>query len=238
MNDVYKKLALIDAGFVLDAATGRGEFINTIKNSFRSYTQIIGIDSSEKSVNYTQKLFPDNDIEIYKMNLEELSFDDGQFDTVTISNSLHHLENSEAVFKELKRVLKKGGRLIVAEMYRDGKQTEAQQTHIQMHHWISGVDRLMGIYHRETFTKQEIMDFIEKLALKNTAIMDYYIPVDNPKANSTCETLLRNCQDTMKRLETLPNAAELAEAGRQLMIRIAEIGCASASRLMAIGTKK
>lgn len=238
MKDVFKRLAHIDAGFVLDAATGRGEFINTIKTSFHSYTQIIGIDTSEKSVNYAQKLFPDNDIEIYKMNLEQLSFDDEQFDTVTISNSLHHLEHPELVFGELMRVLKKGGMLIIAEMYKDGMQSEPQQTHIQLHHWIATVDRHFGVYHHDTYNKQEIIDFAHTLPITDIEIMDYYVPVDNPKANSTCESLQRNCTETMKRLEIAGNAEELTVTGRALLTRLAELGCASASRLMVIGIKK
>lgn len=238
MKDVHKRLAHIDAGFVLDAATGRGEFINTIKTNFRSYTQIIGIDNSEKSVNYAQKLFPDNDIEIYRMNLEQLSFDDEQFDTVTISNSLHHLEHRDKVFTELLRVLKKGGTLIIAEMYKDGAQSEAQQTHILLHHWIAMVDRRLGVYHRESYNKEEIIDFARSLPITEPEIMDYYVPVDNPKANTTCESLQRNCTETLKRLESTEGAEELAARGRELLDRLAEVGCASASRLLVIGTKK
>ena len=237
MKDVYSKLALIDAGHVLDAATGRGEFINIIKNSFKSYTQIIGIDSSEKSVDIAQKLFPENNIEIYRMNLEKLDFDDDSFDTVTMSSSLHHLEHPDKVFGELQRVLKPGGRLVLTEMYKDGEQSEAQQTHTLIHHWIASIDRLAGVYHQETLNKDEIIALTKKFKLKKTELMDYYIPVDNPKTNRNCETLVRNCNDTMTRLESMPDSGELAEEGRILIQRINDIGCASASRLMFIGFK-
>jgi ubiquinone/menaquinone biosynthesis C-methylase UbiE len=102
---------MIDGGIVLDAATGRGEFINTIKSSFRTYEQVIGVDSSEKCVSYAEKLFPENNIEIYRMDLSSLAFDDEHFDTITIANSIHHLADPIAIFGELKRVLKKKGYL-------------------------------------------------------------------------------------------------------------------------------
>ena len=237
MKDVYNKLALIDAGHVLDAATGRGEFINIIKTSFKSYTQIIGIDNSEKSVDYAQKLFPENDIEIYRMNLEALNFEDASFDTVTMANSLHHLENPDQVFFELLRVLKPGGRMILAEMYKDGAQSEAQQTHILIHHWIASIDRLTGVFHQDTFSKDAIISLTKKLKLKKTQLFDYYIPVDNPKTNRSCETLIRNCNDTLKRLESIPDSTALAEKGKTLIQRINDIGCAPASRIMLIGFK-
>lgn len=237
MKDVYSNLALIDAGLVLDAATGRGEFINIIKTHCKSFSQIIGIDSSEKSVDYAQKLFPENNIEIYKMNLEALNFEDASFDTVSMANSLHHLENPDQVFFELLRVLKPGGRMILAEMYSDGVQSEAQQTHIQIHHWIASIDRMTGVFHRETFTKDEIIHLTKKLKLKKSQLFDYYIPVDNPKTNRSCETLIRNCQDTLKRLENIPDSEELAQQGKTLIQRINETGCASASRVLIIGFK-
>jgi hypothetical protein len=59
--------------------------------------------------------------------------------------------------------------------------------------------------------------------------------VDNPSKN--CETLVRNCKDTLKKLETLPGNEPLIEEGNALLTRIAEIGCASASRLIVTGYK-
>jgi len=237
MKDVYQRLAQIDAGVALDAATGKGEFINVIKSDFRSYAQIIGVDSSEKSVSYAQKVFPENDIEIYRMNLEELAFENEHFDTVTIANSIHHLENPDKVFVELLRVLKPGGLFLVSEMYRDGEQTEAQQTHIMMHHWLSSIDRLFGISHRETYTRDDIHKMIKKLALKKCESFDYYLPVDNPKMNRNCETLLNNCKDGIKRLEASEASSELINKGKELIERINNIGCAGASRVMILGYK-
>ena len=237
MKDVFRKLSTIDAGKVLDAATGKGEFIQVIQSSFKSYIQIIGIDSSEKAVKHAQKIFPGNDVEIYRMDLSSIHFSDGHFDTVCISNSLHHLENYEQVMSELLRVLKPGGLFLITEMYRDGSQTEAQQTHIHMHHWISRIDRLMGIFHNETFTRDELIALAKKLPLVNIEIEDYYYPVDNPKEVKNCENLLNNCKDTIKRLESGDNTEELIQEGNAMIARISRIGCASASRLLVTAYK-
>lgn len=237
MKDVFSKLSTLDAGKVLDAATGRGEFIQQIKHSFHSYSQIIGIDASDKAVQYAQKLFPENNIEIYRMDLTEIRFEDGYFDTVCISNSLHHLANTTAVFTELMRVLRPGGLFLVTEMYRDGKQTEAQKTHIKMHHWISSIDRITGVFHQETYTKEEILALIKALPLQNMDVEDFYYPVDNPKEAKNCDNLLKNCMDTFKRLESLENKENLLLEGKELMQRINEIGCASASRVLITANK-
>jgi len=235
MKELIKILSEVNAGMVLDAATGRGDFIHTLKQNLKSYTQIIGIDNSEKSVSYAQKLFPENDVEIFKMNLESIQFEDGYFDLVSISNSLHHLQNPLSVMKELLRVLKPGGMLLISEMYCDGEQSAPQQTHIIMHHWIAGVDRLGGVYHRATYTRDELNAFAKELHLNKINVIDSYVPVDNP--NKNCESLINNCKDTIKRLQAMPDSDALIAEGNNLLHRISEIGCASASRFIITGYK-
>ncbi len=235
MKEIIKILSQVDGGIVLDAATGRGEFIHTLKQSLKSYTQIVGIDASERSVDYASKIFPENDVEIFRMNLENIQFEDHYFDMVCMSNSVHHLENPDKVFAELLRVLKPKGLLLITEMYSDGDQSPAQETHILMHHWIAGVDMLSGVYHRNTYTRAELREIADRLPLDKQQIIDFYVPVDNPSKN--CETLIRNCKDTIKRLEAMPNSESLIAEGNSMLKRISEIGCASASRIIITGYK-
>lgn len=237
MKDAFDLLSQIEAADVLDAATGRGDFIVILKQYLKSYVQITGVDSSEKSVDYSQKRFPENDVEIYQMDLEALDFDDASFDLVTLANSLHHLEHPEKIFAELQRVLRPGGWMLVYEMYRDGDQTEPQKTHINMHHWLAAIDRRFGIHHRETFTRQEILDIFGRLKLDQVKVTDFYLPVDNPKDARNCESLKRNCTETFKRLETLDDSQELLDEGKKLVERIKNVGYASASSLLLLGRK-
>lgn len=238
MKDVFKKLSHYDAGRVLDAATGRGDFINVIKQNCKSYSQIIGIDQSEIAIKQAQKMFPENDIELYKMNLEKLSYANDYFDTVSISNSIHHLEHPEVVFNELMRVLKPGGLMIVVEMYKDGNQTSAQQTHIYMHHWFSRIDSLNKIYHRETYLKAELLDFYNNLHLNKTEVEDFYIPEDNPIDPKTIDPMIKNVQEWMKKCQTIPEAEHICCEGMKIIEMIKTAGCVSASRLMLTGYKQ
>ncbi len=237
MKDPFGLLRQIEAADVLDAATGRGDFITILKQYLQSYVQIIGVDSSEKSVDYAQKRFVENDVEIYQMDLQALDFDDASFDLVTLANSLHHLEHLDKVFSELLRVLRPGGWLLVYEMYRDGNQTEPQKTHIMMHHWLASIDQRFGIHHRETFTREEIREVFGKLKLGQMKTTDFYLPVDNPKEAKNCENLKRNCSETFKRLEPLNDAQELLAEGKKLVERINNVGCAGASSLLLLGQK-
>ncbi len=237
MIDAFSLLKKIDAEMVLDAATGRGDFINILKQNLRSYTQIIGVDGNERVVDMAQKLFPENDVEIYQMDLEDLQFDAAYFDLVTLSNSLHHLEHPDKVFAELLRVLKPGGTLLVTEMYRDGDQSEAQQTHILMHHWLAGIDRRYGIHHQSTYARDELAALFARLKLKHAQTVDFYFPVDNPKEARNCESLKRNVAECFKRIDSLEDADELRAEGNQILDRINKVGCASPSRLILTGVK-
>lgn len=237
MKDVFKKLSHIKAGKVLDAATGRGDFINIIKQCFKSFDQIIGVDCSEAAVNQAQKMFPENNIELFKMNLEQLSFADNFFDTVCISNSIHHLEHPDKVFAELIRVLKPDGLMIIVEMFKDGKQTPAQQTHINMHHWFARIDTLNKTYHRETYLKNELIDMVNQLPLTKSEFEEFYIPVDNPTNPKAIEPLIKNVQDWIKKCESIPEAESICCEGKKIIEMIKTSGCITASRLMITGNK-
>jgi ubiquinone/menaquinone biosynthesis C-methylase UbiE len=237
VKDVFQILNQIDGGVVLDAATGRGEFINILKQYLKSYTQIIGVDYSEKSAAYAQKLFPENNVEIYRMNLENLPYEDGHFDTVCTSNSLHHFENLDNVLAEMLRVLKPGGTFILTEMYAGGNQSQPQLTHVLMHHWVAKVDSLSGVYHDSTYSKEDLISIVKKLKLQKIHIEDFYPEVDDPKDPKATIVLIKNCQDTIKRLQALGDYPDLIQEGEALIERINEIGFASASRILITAHK-
>ncbi len=50
---------------------------------------------------------------------EQLPFGDGTFDVVTCANSFHHYPRQQAVVREMRRVLRGGGRLILVDGFRD-----------------------------------------------------------------------------------------------------------------------
>lgn len=50
---------------------------------------------------------------------EHLPFADGSFDVVTCSNSFHHYPHQQKVIKDMRRVLRPGGRLMLIDGFRD-----------------------------------------------------------------------------------------------------------------------
>ena len=117
----------IHAGKVLDIASGAGDFIDFIKN-MNQVESVTAIDEIEKMEEFIKKRHPEDNINFKKMNAHHLEFEDSSFDTVCISNSLHHLSELNQVISEAIRVLKKDGFLVINEMCCDGL-TLAQQSH-------------------------------------------------------------------------------------------------------------
>ncbi|NLN84716.1 MAG: class I SAM-dependent methyltransferase [Candidatus Cloacimonetes bacterium] len=237
MKEALSLLNQIEASRVLDAATGKGDFIQTLKQHLKSYGQIIGVDASEKSVDHAQKRFPENDVEIYRMDLGALAFEDASFDLVTLFNSLHHIAELDKALSEMMRVLKPGGRFLISEMYCDGQQSEPQKTHVMMHHWLAHIDRESGIYHRDTFKRDEIIAIFDGLGLAKLKSVDYYVPVDDPKAVLNCDNLKRNCSVAFSKAHNLEKYEEILSEGKMVLERINDVGCAGASRLMLLGQK-
>jgi ubiquinone/menaquinone biosynthesis C-methylase UbiE len=50
---------------------------------------------------------------------EHLPFADGSFDVITCSNSFHHYPHQDQAVKEMHRVLRPGGRLVILDGFRD-----------------------------------------------------------------------------------------------------------------------
>jgi hypothetical protein len=123
-------------------------------------------------------------------------------------------------------------------MYRDGKQNQAQQTHIMMHHWFARIDTLNNVYHWETFTRDEIIEFANALPLKNANMEDFYIPVDNPTDPKIIEPMIKNVQEWIKKCESIPEAEFICCEGNKIIEKIKTVGCVSASRLLITGNKK
>lgn len=170
MSQYKQAFGDISGGVLLDVATGEGGFIHTLIENLRSYKVIIGIDIQP----YTKSpgsIFSSENVGFIQMDTRNLGFEDQSFDTVCISSSLHHLEDTSSCLKEMKRVLKVGGTFIIRETLREAL-TEPQRNDMDLHHWVAEIDTALGYTHKKTFTRQEILDLVEPLGLCNVAYFD------------------------------------------------------------------
>ena len=103
---------------VLDIATGTGDLPIMMADKIEA-KKIIGLDISEGMLEVGKQKIKaqnlDKRIEMIVGDSENLPFEDETFDVVTVSFGVRNFENLEKGLSEIKRVLKKGGKLIVLE---------------------------------------------------------------------------------------------------------------------------
>jgi len=248
--EISKRLREISGGKVLDVATGSGSFVEALMKILKNYDCFIGIEISEKELESARKKFEGQRTEFLKMDAGHLKFKDNSFDTVCLSYSLHHLDNTGRVLAEMKRVLKPDGYFLVQESFSDGEQNEAQKTHILQHHWNAEIDSLLGTVHHRTYSRQKIKDIIESLRLPKLETFESTIPITclvcdkrfscRGKGEITFDQFVKDVDENLRRLGEqvdLEIRDRLKREGEKLKERMKEYGMANPSSMFLIGTK-
>jgi len=106
----------IDKDFsILDLGCGDGRFLSKIRKKSSAST-LTGIDISENMIDTANNRRITN-CNFYVGDSESLIAKDCSIDIVFCLNSFHHYPNPKLVVKEIKRVLKPGGKMIIGEVY-------------------------------------------------------------------------------------------------------------------------
>ena len=113
---------------VLDLGSGSGMDSFVAGLHVAETGKVTGIDMTDKQIEKAHTLADKNRIEnvIFKQGyIEELPFEDESFDVV-ISNGVINLSaDKDQVFKEISRVLKPGGRLVIADIVTEKQMPES-----------------------------------------------------------------------------------------------------------------
>lgn len=102
---------------ILDIATGTGDL--AIEAMKLSPDVIVGVDISEGMIKVGQQKINDRGLQkkisFITADSEDLPFDDEHFDAITVAFGVRNFENPLKGLKEMRRVLKLNGRLVVLE---------------------------------------------------------------------------------------------------------------------------
>lgn len=164
MNCLEDVLKTQDIGALLDIACGGGTFTRRIVEHATSCTSITGVDIKAGARAEFLAGLAGHQVEFVASPIRDYLSTAGTFDTISVSNALHHLEDVGEVIKALPGHLKDGGIVIVNEMHRDGL-TPPQQTQHRQHRFLAKIHRAAGEYHRETWSRREIFGFVEAAGL-------------------------------------------------------------------------
>ncbi|OXM54189.1 class I SAM-dependent methyltransferase [Amycolatopsis alba] len=157
INAYYTRPAILNlAGDVsgrriLDAGCGAGPITENLRDRGAIVT---GFDSSAKMVELARKrLGDDADLRVADIG-SPLPFPDGAFDDVVVALVLHYLEDWSGPLAEIRRVLKPGGRLILAVNHPIGyKLLHPEADYFETVKWndeytFSGQNAVLTYWHR------------------------------------------------------------------------------------------
>lgn len=98
--------------YVLDAACGEGYGSYLLKSW--GAKKVEGIDIDAASVERAKNLFKDENLHYIQNKVEKLPFEDNVFDLIVSLETIEHIDNVESFLKEMKRVLRPGGTIILS----------------------------------------------------------------------------------------------------------------------------
>lgn len=105
---------------ILDLACGTGDFAISMAHRMTEGSHITGVDLSEGMLDVMRSkvsaMHLDEKIDIRIGEGEKLDFADGTFDAVSIAFGIRNFEDREQSLREVLRVLKPGGTLLILEL--------------------------------------------------------------------------------------------------------------------------
>ncbi len=144
-----------DGGDLLDIACGGGAFSRKLADNLKSCQSVTGLDiRSGLEADFIKNVDVQN-VAFVASPISDFLDSGRSFNTISVSNALHHLEDVEAVLGRLHVLLKPGGVVVISEMYADDL-TPAQETQRRMHSMMARLHRVSGEFHRAPFTRAEL----------------------------------------------------------------------------------
>ena len=147
---------------ILDVGCGGGKTISKLAQ-LSLQGKIYAIDYSPDMVKFSKKinkaLIAQNRAEIIEASVEKMSFEDNFFDLVTAFETYYFWSNLPVVFKEIYRVLKPEGKLLLVNelMYGVTPAKIIEETHVKLFalEEIQKVMKSVGFTNIQTFTEAE-----------------------------------------------------------------------------------
>lgn len=108
---VVEKINPEDSDLILDSGCGDGLFLVAISEICKC--RLVGIDLDKKNLRLANGYLKGKSVRLIYGNITNLPFPDCYFDKVYCSEVLEHVSNDKKAVSEMKRVLKKNGKLVI-----------------------------------------------------------------------------------------------------------------------------
>ena len=133
---------------VLELATATGIIVLRVADCCK---QVVATDFSAEMIKVANSKEKPENVSFSVADATDLTYDDGRFDAVIISNALHIMPNPEMALANIRRVLKDDGLLIAPTYLRSARLSEKLKVFIGM---------LIGFKTYSKWTEKEYLGFL------------------------------------------------------------------------------
>lgn len=109
LQEVLNFFGSLNGKRIIDVGCGKGRFLRVLKSKF-SRVKLYGLDISEKMLSFCPK-----GVETINGSILDIRYPDKYFDGVFCVETLEHALRIESAVKELTRVLKPGGKIVIID---------------------------------------------------------------------------------------------------------------------------
>ncbi len=149
----------------VDLGCGKGTDLIRLREAVGDQGSVYGIDISDGMLAKARKnieKFGYTNVHLVRSELEKLQLESGVANLVISNCTINHASNKRAVWSEIKRVLKKGGRFVVSDIYATEPVPEKYATDP-----VAVAECWAG-----AITKEEYMSILSETGFKNVTILE------------------------------------------------------------------
>ena len=234
MDKLRKELSALKVEKILDIATRDGNFAKEMLLGLGKCEKAVALDISDKMFDKGREKCAGLPVEFVLGNACAMDFEDNSFDIVAVANSLHHIPDQTALFREMYRVVKPGGLLLISEMYNDG-QPKGSLTHWILHDLDCSMHTIDGIYHHHTYSKATILNMVKNAGFTvEKTLCDL---VDDPKVLKKLHERVAAVPESLKKYEGNSEYTAIRAEADWLAQEYADNGITSAEQLVIFARK-
>jgi 2-polyprenyl-3-methyl-5-hydroxy-6-metoxy-1,4-benzoquinol methylase len=149
-------------GSILDVGCGRGEGLAAARDSGWEYQ---GIDPSASFLEWGHKHLG---VKGLQGTLDQVSFPQDHFDVVTLGGIIEHLYNPYETLKEISRILKPGGILVLDAPNEDALYSVIGNVYLRLlgKDWVINMAPTFPPYHVQGFNPRSLTELIKRAGFK------------------------------------------------------------------------
>jgi ubiquinone/menaquinone biosynthesis C-methylase UbiE len=150
---------------ILDAGCGHGYGSEYLADGLAK--EVVGIDSDSKAIQFARRTYHAYNLSFHLMDANNLRFDDESFDAAISFEVIEHLHDVDTYLRELRRVLKSGGVLLLSTPNR------------RFHERFSKDGKPLSRFHVHEFYPEELLHELQRYFLTSGI---YYLSGKNDEA--------------------------------------------------------